>query len=65
MLINAKATNLEEISELSQGQYTDDDYLRNIKKLDTSLADYYSEKFLVDNSLTRKVVSFQANKERA
>lgn len=41
------------------------DFLTKIQKLDTALADYFSEKFVVDESLTRRLVSFQANKTRA
>ena len=56
--------NLEPTLKLAKGTYLDDDFLTNIQKLDASLADYFSEKFIVDESLTRKLVSFQANKTR-
>jgi DNA modification methylase len=56
--------NVEPTSKSARSTYTDDDFLTNIQKVDASLADYYSEKFVVDESLTRKLVSFQANKTR-
>lgn len=56
--------NVEPTSKLAKGTYMDDDFLTNIQKLDASLAHYFSEKFIVDESLTRKLVSFQANKTR-
>jgi len=48
----------------AKSKYLDTDYLMNIQKLDTDLTDYYSEKLVVDESLNRKLVSFQANKTR-
>ena len=42
-----------------------DDYLMNIRTLDGSLADHFSSKLLIDEKLSRKLVSFQANKGRA
>lgn len=43
----------------------EDDFLTNIQKRDAYLTDYYSDKLIIDKSLTRKLVSFQANKTRA
>lgn len=42
----------------------EDDLLTNIQKLDAYLTDYYSDKLIIDKNLTRKIVSFQANKTR-
>ncbi len=49
----------------SDSMCMDDDYLIKIQKLDLSLADYFSDKLIVDENLTRKLVSFQANKTRS
>jgi len=64
-----RASSLMSVSvELASKQIEDtiisDNYLTNIQKLDTLLADYYSPKLVVDENLTRKLVSFQANKNR-
>lgn len=56
--------NVAPISKLAKVTYIDNNFLANIQKLDASLIGYFSEKFLVDKSLTRKLVSFQANKTR-
>jgi len=56
--------NVEQTSKLAKGVYMDNDFLVNIQKLDASLADYFSEKLILDENLTRKLVSFQANKTR-
>ena len=42
----------------------DDDFLVKIQDLDTALADHFSDRLIIDEVLTRKVVSFQANKTR-
>src|SRR5438105_2265629 len=39
--------------------------LIEIEKLDIELAEHFRDKLVVEPSLTRKVVSFQANKQRA
>lgn len=44
---------------------SDDAFLARIKQLDADLLKHFAEAFLVDESLTRKLVSFQANKSRA
>lgn len=44
--------------------HTGNDFLLKIEKLDTSLFNHFTNVFTVDNSLTRKLVSFQANKEQ-
>ena len=59
MSINV-ATNLEHIKEI----YHADDFLAQIEKLDTSLSSHFSEALVIDDNLTRKLVSFQANKTR-
>ena len=38
--------------------------LGQIEELDKSLIEYYPDTLVVDNALTRKLVSFQANKAR-
>ena len=38
--------------------------LNKIERLDNELINYFSKIFVVDNALTRKLVSFQANKTR-
>lgn len=55
---------IEPTSKSAMSTYIDDDFLTNIQKLDASFGEYYSEKFIVDENLTRKLVSFQANKTR-
>lgn len=42
----------------------DENFLREIDELDHSLTQYFSDAFMVDDALTRKLVSFQANKAR-
>lgn len=42
----------------------DDIFLREIEELDYSLNQYFSNVLVVDDALTRKLVSFQANKTR-
>ena len=59
MLMNAEPT-----TKIAKGTYIDVDFLTNIHKLNASLADYFLKIFIVDESLTRKLVSFQANKTR-
>ena len=44
--------------------YDDDAFLEQIEELDESLSNYFSEALIIDDSLTRKLVSFQANKTR-
>lgn len=44
--------------------YDDDAFLAQIEELDASLSNYFSEALIIDDSLTRKLVSFQANKTR-
>ena len=42
----------------------DDIFLEQIEETDNTLANHFSELLIVDDSLTRKIVSFQANKTR-
>lgn len=42
----------------------DDILLEQIEEVDSALSDYFSELLIVDGSLTRKLVSFQASKTR-
>jgi DNA modification methylase len=49
----------------SQSIYNDDIFLSIIEELDTSLTNYFSSTLIIDESLTRKLVSFQANKTRS
>ena len=56
--------NVEPTSKLTKVIDMDANMLTNIQKLDASFADYFSEKFIIDKNLTRKLVSFQANKTR-
>ena len=42
----------------------DDALLGQIEELDKSLIEYFPDTLVVDNALTRKLVSFQANKVR-
>jgi len=58
-MIEELSIRTQEISNLSNN------YLEKIQKLDESLADYFSRKIVVDKNLTRKLVSFQANKGRS
>lgn len=46
------------------GQNADDVFLRAIQGLDAALVGRYRDKITVDPALTRKLVSFQANKNR-
>lgn len=48
-------------TQISRG----DDFLREIEELDNSLNQYFSDALIIDDALTRKLVSFQANKTRA
>jgi hypothetical protein len=41
-----------------------EDYLSQINTLDQTLEEYYASVLIVDNSLTRQLVSFQANKQK-
>lgn len=38
--------------------------MANIQNLDTDLTDYFSSQLVIDENLTRKIVSFQANKDQ-
>ena len=42
----------------------DDEFLMKIQELDTAIADHFSDRLIIDEVLTRKIVSFQANKTR-
>jgi DNA modification methylase len=42
-----------------------EDYLSHINTLDKTLKEYYASVLLVDTSLTRQLVSFQANKQKS
>ena len=51
--------------EVEKSKDTQDDILLGrIEKLDKSLIEYFPDTLVVDNALTRKLVSFQANKAR-
>lgn len=50
------------ISEESQDDIL---FLKKIERLDKKLKDSFSKSLVIDNTLTRKIVSFQANKSRA
>jgi len=43
---------------------TKEGYLSQINRLDTALEEQYASALVVDNSLTRQLVSFQANKQK-
>ncbi len=43
----------------------DEDCMKKIQELDNSLVEYFSDKIIIDESLTRQLVSFQANKTRS
>jgi DNA modification methylase len=55
---------VEELISVKKRTDLGEDYLTKIQELDTKLTDYFSSKLVVDNNLTRKLVSFQANKTR-
>ena len=44
--------------------HIDNDFLLKIEQLDTALVNHFVNVFTVDNNLTRKLVSFQASKDR-
>ena len=48
----------------STGDTKDDMLLELIEALDKCLTEHFSETLVIDNALTRKLVSFQANKAR-
>ena len=53
------------IQEIKRTEDTRDDMLLGqIEELDKSLTEYFPDTLVVDNALTRKLVSFQANKAR-
>ncbi len=53
------------IQETKESENTKGDtLLGQIEELDKSLAEYFPDTLVVDNALTRKLVSFQANKAR-
>ena len=53
------------LQEIERYETTEDDILLGqIEELDKSLAEYFPDALIVDNALTRKLVSFQANKAR-
>lgn len=45
--------------------HNDDIFLSIIEELDASLTNYFSDMLIIDECLTRKLVSFQANKTRS
>ncbi|MDM8561444.1 hypothetical protein, partial [Candidatus Parabeggiatoa sp. HSG14] len=53
---------VENTSKSTKNRYIDDEFLAKIQKLDDSLYEHFSDKFVVDKNITRKLVSFQANK---
>ena len=56
---------VEAIQEIKKTENTEDDILwGQIEELDKSLTKYFPDTLAVDNALTRKLVSFQANKTR-
>ena len=56
--------NTEQIDRPAESLCVDDDFLMKIQELDVALADHFSDKLIIDEVLTRKIVSFQANKTR-
>ena len=53
------------IPELNKDDNSREDILlQQIDSLDNALSEYFPETFVTDNALTRKLVSFQANKNR-
>ena len=53
------------VQEIKKTENTGNDMLlRQIEELDKSLIEYFPDTLVVDNALTRKLVSFQANKGR-
>ena len=53
------------VQEIKQSESTKADMLLGqIEELDKSLIEYFPDTLVVDNALTRKLVSFQANKVR-
>lgn len=53
------------IENVKNSQISGDDiFLREIDELDNSLTKYFSDAIAIDDALTRKLVSFQANKVR-
>lgn len=56
---------IEAMECLESSQISEDDvFLRDIEAQDEALIRYFSQAFVVDKALTRKLVSFQANKTR-
>ena len=56
---------VDAIQEIEKTENTKDDILwGQIEELDKSLIEYFPDTLLVDTALTRKLVSFQANKAR-
>ncbi len=56
---------VDAIQETKRAKNTQTDILLGqIEELDKSLTEYFPDTFVVDNALTRKLVSFQANKAR-
>ena len=54
------ADSIQEIERSEDAQA--DIFLGQIEELDKSLIEYFPDTLVVDNALTRKLVSFQANK---
>ena len=51
------------VQEIERSENTKDNILLGqIEELDKSLTEYFPDTLVVDNALTRKLVSFQANK---
>jgi len=57
-----QVSTIQKSKELDNNQ--DDILLEQIETIDNTLSDHFSELLIVDDSLTRKLVSFQANKIR-
>ena len=56
---------IDAIQEIERSETIEDDILlEQIEALDKSLIEYFPDTLVVDNALTRKLVSFQANKAR-
>ena len=56
---------VDAIQEIQRtGDTKNDMLLGQIEELDKSLTEYFPETLVIDNALTRKLVSFQANKAR-
>ena len=62
---NIRRMSIDAIQEIERSETIEDDILlEQIEALDKSLIAYFPDTLIVDNALTRKLISFQANKAR-